>query len=391
MRKRHLSRRVRTGGAARVAHLNDNSRGRSRRLTMPRLLLALCVLLGSAPGLANAQAPDWNGAVLEHEGSWYATPQARGIADAVVKHQSPEGGWPKNTSLAVAPDAAPVDDGLKNTFDNQATTLPMAFLARVIHAGERRGDREAFDRGLDYILAAQYPNGGWPQFYPLRQGYWSHITFNDDAMIRVMTLLRDIAAGEPPYEFVDAGRRARAAEAVARGTQLILATQIRQDGVLTAWCAQYDAQTLEPAWARRYEPPSLSGSESVGIVRFLMAIPDPSPEVVAAVDAAVRWFEASALPGVRFGTVTTADGERDARLLADPEAGPLWARFYELGTNRPIFVSRDSVVHYDIAEIERERRTGYRYYGDWPLALIREAYPAWRRELDARRTAPAAT
>lgn len=373
--------------------MSDNHRLHPRRLTMPRLLLALCALLaGSAtPGLVSAQSPDWNGAILGREAGWYATPQARDIADAVVKHQSPEGGWPKNISLAVAPDAAPVDESLKNTFDNHATTLPMAFLARVIHAGERPADREAFDRGLDYILAAQYPNGGWPQFYPLRQGYWSHITFNDDAMVRVLTLLLDVAASAPPYEFVDASRRARAADAVARGTQLILATQIRQNGELTAWCAQYDEQTLEPAWARRYEPPSLSGSESVGIVRFLMAIPDPSPEVIAAVDAAVRWFEASAIPGVRFETVTTADGGRDARLVAESDAGPLWARFYDLETNRPIFVSRDSVVHYDIAEIERERRTGYRYYGDWPGPLIREAYPAWRRRLDTGRAAPAAS
>ena len=51
----------------------------------------------------------------------------------------------------------------------------------------------AFRRGLDYLLKAQYPNGGWPQFYPLRNGYWSHITYNDDAMAGVLELLRDVA------------------------------------------------------------------------------------------------------------------------------------------------------------------------------------------------------
>ena len=365
-----------------------------RRSPIPRLLLALCALLvaGCAgPGLASAQSPGWNGAILELDAGWYATPQARDIADAVVKHQSPEGGWPKNTSLIVPPDEAPVDDGLKNTFDNQATTLPMAFLARIIRADERPGDRAAFDRGLDYVLAAQYPNGGWPQFYPLRRGYWSHITFNDDAMIRIMVLLRDIATGAPPYEFVDAGRRARAAEAVTRGTRLILSTQIRQNGELTAWCAQYDEETLEPAWARAYEPPSLSGSESVGIVRFLMSIPDPAPEVITAVEAAVRWFEASAIHGVRFETATAGDGRADARLVPDPDAGPLWARFYELESNRPIFLSRDSVVHYEITGIERERRTGYRYYGTWRQALIRDAYPEWRRKIEAARASSPAT
>lgn len=364
--------------------MNDNSRPHAARPALSRLFMAVCALVVAgcaSPGPVEAQAPDWNGAILDRQSDWYATLDARRIADAVVRHQSPEGGWPKNTPLGVPPAEAGVEESLKNTFDNQATTLPMAFLARVIHAGERPGDREAFDRGLDYILTAQYANGGWPQFYPLRQGYWSHITFNDDAMVRIMTLLRDIAAGEAPYEFVDAGQRARAAEAVARGTQLILATQIRQNGVLTAWCAQYHPQTLEPAWARRYEPPSLSGSESVGIVRFLMDTPDPSPDIIAAIDGAVRWFEASAITGFRLETVNPDDGRPDVRLVADPDAGPLWARFYELGTNRPIFVSRDSVVHYDITGIERERRTGYRYYGTWAGTLLRETYPAWRRRV----------
>lgn len=132
-------------------------------------------------------------------------------------------------------------------------------------------------RGVDYLLEAQYPNGGWPQLYPLRDGYYSHVTFNDGAMVNVLSLLRDVAAAAPPYTFVDGRRRAQAAAAVARGTDCILRTQIRQDSELTVWCAQYDERTLEPAWARAYEPPSLSGSESVGIVRFLMGTEDRSP------------------------------------------------------------------------------------------------------------------
>lgn len=332
------------------------------------------------PALAQS-AVEWDGEIVKRDRAWYATPEARQIAASVVLHQSPQGGWPKNHSLIVPPDAAPIDDTSKNTFDNQATTLPMAFLARIIEAGERPADRAAFDRGLDYTLAAQYPNGGWPQFYPVRPGYYAHITFNDDAMIRVMTMLRDIAAGSGPYGFVDSERRARARTAVAKGVQIILATQVRQDGALTVWCAQHDETTLQPAWARAFEPPSLSGNESVGIVRFLTSIPDPSAEVVIAVEAAVRWFEANAIHGVRFEPMTTSDGQPDARVVADPQAPPLWARFYELGTNRPIFLGRDSVVHYDVAQIERERRMGYRYYGAWPEVLLMTDYPAWRHRI----------
>lgn len=350
---------------------------------MRRVLLIGLALLAMAGSPAVAQTPGWGGEVLRQAPDWYASTEARSLADTVLLHQSPEGGWPKNTPLNVSPEVAPVDAGVKNTFDNEATTLPMAFLARVIHAGGGATYRAAFDRGLNYTLAAQYPNGGWPQFYPLREGYYSHITFNDDAMVRVMTLLQGVASGSGPYDFVSSTDRARAANAVSRGLEVILATQIRQNGVLTVWCAQHDERTLAPAWARRYEPPSLSGSESVGLTRYLMSLDNPSPEVIAAVEGAVAWFEANAIRGARIENFTASDGAPDMRLVREPSAGRIWARFYELETNRPIFMGRESVVRYDFTEIERERRTGYRYYGAFAETLLTQDYPAWRRRLAA--------
>lgn len=254
----------------------------------------------------------------------------------------------------------------------------MQFLARMARSTGEARYREAFERGVDYLLAAQYPNGGWPQFFPLREGYYSRITYNDGAMIRVMTVLRDVAAGEAPYDFAEEERRANAAAAVARGLDCILRTQIRQEGRLTVWCAQHDEKTFEPAWARHYEAPSLSGGESVGIVRYLMEIESPAPEVIAAVEGAVAWFRSAAIQGLRVENFTNSEGQPDRRAVADPSAGPLWARFYELGTNRPIFIGRDKIVRYSFAEIERERRQGYSYYGNWPASLLAKDYPDWR-------------
>jgi PelA/Pel-15E family pectate lyase len=328
-----------------------------------------------APAALAAEAPvPWNAAVLTQAAVWYATPAARRIADNVLTHQSPEGGWPKNTplNLPARPDA---DPGLTNTFDNQATTLPLAFLARMTTATSDAAYAAAFQRGLDYVLAAQYPNGGWPQYYPLRGGYHDHITFNDDAMVRVLNLLQDVAAGRPPYGFVDAAQRARAAAAVSSGVNVILKTQVRQDGRLTVWCAQHDAVTLAPAWARRFEPPSLSGSESVGIVRFLMSLDHPSPEVRAAIEGARAWFERSAIRDTRLESYVNAEGQPDRRLVPVPGADPLWARFYDLQTNAPIYMGRDSVAHADLGDIERERRMGYTYVGAWPAALLRDRTP----------------
>jgi PelA/Pel-15E family pectate lyase len=331
-------------------------------------------------------SPPWGGAVLRQSPEWYATAEARALANSVLLYQSLHGAWPKNTDLSRSPVTPEIvaeieRTGSADTIDNGATITPMRFLALVFEATKEDKYREAFERGLDYLFKAQYENGGWPQFFPLRKGYYSHITFNDDAMVNVLTLIRDVADGKKPYAFIGEVKKAKARDALARGVDVILRTQIKRDGKLTAWCAQHDEKTLQPAWARAYELPSLSGNESVGIARFLMEVDRPTPEIVAAVEGAVNWMRSVAIPGIRIEEFTGADGKRDRRVVADPSAAPMWARFYDLGTDRPVFLGRDSVVHYALSEIEHERRNGYAYYGVWPSALLAKDYPRWRARL----------
>jgi PelA/Pel-15E family pectate lyase len=297
---------------------------------------------------------------------WYASVEALRIADNLLLYQRNSGGWPKNIDMA-----KPIDEKdraklqreakqIDSTIDNGATYTQLAFLARVITAQPQERHRESFFKGLDYLLKAQYPNGGWPQFYPDREGYYRHITFNDNAMISVMKLLRDVADAKPAYAFVDEARRASAAKAVKKGIDCILKTQIVVNGRRTVWCAQHDEVTLAPAAARTYEVVSLSGGESVEIVRFLMSIKNPSPAVVEAIESAVAWFKQSA--------------------LKDAAGKTAWARFYEIATNRPIFVGRDGVVKYDVNQIEEERRTGYAWYVDGAAKLLNNDYPAWQKK-----------
>ena len=341
----------------------------------------------AAGALMPAQGLQWGPEALQQRPQWYASAEARAVADSVIQYQSPQGGWPKNIDLTTPPrspqEVPQPDDGTANTIDNGATTTPMRFLALVADATGAAKYRTAFQRGMDYLLEAQYPNGGWPQFYPLREGYYSRITFNDDAMVNVLTLLRDVGKGEPPYGFIDRSRRQQASAAVARGIDVILRSQVRQDGHLTAWCAQHDEKTLEPAWARAYEPPSLSGAETVGIVRFLMSVERPTPEIVASIEGAVLWLRSSAMSGVRVERIPRPDGRTERVLVEDPEAPPIWARFYELGTNRPLYLDRDSVYRYDFYEIGYERRSGYSYHGDWASSLLSDDYPRWRDRITA--------
>jgi len=392
------------------------------------------------------------GISLDRPKEWYGSAEALRLADNIVSFQTPAGGWTKNidmTTHARAPGERFAHENLSHypgrldfdvpqdanwnyvgTFDNDATTTQLEFLARVITAsvkvqsvqleghrpphlgplpkerehesaalegsvtnalplpgGEGRGEgersfinleaktrlRKAFFKGLDYIFAAQYPNGGWPQVWPLQGGYHDAITYNDGAMTHVLALLKMVASGAGDYGFVPATIRARARVSMERGIQCVLATQIHVGGRRTVWCQQHDVLTLTPCSARNYEMPCQVSAESAEIVLLLMDLPKPSAGVVPAVDQAVEWFEKTRIQDVQYRR-----GDPDGRdLVAAAGHGPLWARYYEIGTDRPIFGDRDQTIHDRLEEISAERRRGYGWYRDTPRKTIAR-HGVWR-------------
>ena len=301
--------------------------------------------------------------------SWFRGDEGRKALQCILSWQAEQGGWPKNkdtTSEEYSGDRSK----LKGTFDNGATTGELRVLARAFQAtGDPRYEK-AFLTGFDHILEAQYPIGGWPQYYPLSKLYHRHITFNDGSMIRLMEFLRD-AITSRDYAFLDKDRRTAALKAVDRGIDCIVKCQIIVKGTPTVWCAQHDEVTLAPATGRSYELPSLSGAESAGVLLFLMSIDKPTPEVIRAVKAGAAWFDAAKIAGIQLKKI---DGDR--KVIKDASASPLWARFYEIETNRPIFCDRDGVIRYDLSEIGMERRNGYAWYGAWGENVAR-AYLKW--------------
>ena len=113
-----------------------------------------------------------------------------------------------------------------------------------------------------------------------------------------------------------------------------------------------------------------------------MSLPDPSPEVVAAVKGAVAWFEAHGVKDVRVERLQDGTPERDVRVV--PASGEvLWARFYDLETEKPFFCDRDGIKHSSLAEVGQERRGGYSWYTDAPRHVL-EAYPAWLKRVEGR-------
>ena len=356
---------------------------------------------GTAVPPAAAHSGNARSIPLERDAAWYGTADATHIADVVLSFQTPAGGWSKNldmsktprlpgqsyasgpdgtASLATPDDFGRVSDthwGYIGTIDNDATITQIYFLAKVVTAlgaiaPAAAPYRASFLRGIDYLLAAQYPNGGWPQVWPLAGGYHDGITYNDDAMIQVMELLQATAAGRDEFAFVPAATRKKAEESVAHGIQCILATQIVVDGKRTVWCQQHDPLTLQPASARNYEMPSQSAAESAKILLFLMELSHPTAAEVNAINAAGAWLIRVAISGSAWRPTPAG---RD--LVASPGAPLIWARYYQIGTDRPFFGDRDKSIHDNVTEISTERRNGYSWYNSTPQQAVTR-YAEWR-------------
>lgn len=321
----------------------------------------------------------------------YTAEQIDKIADNLLLYQRTNGGWPVNKDpLRVLTEAEQAREreqktALDSSLDNRNSYPQVRYLAAVYQQIPAPEYREAARRGLHYLLDAQLANGGWTHSPPRTDGYYGHITLMDEVMTGVLTLLRDINQGHAHFAFLTADERTRVRQAQARGDQLLLRLQIRQQGKPAIWAGQYDANTLAPAGARSFELPGLVTRESADVVRYLMGFTKPTPEVLYAVEHALAWFKSNALHNLRLLEVPApwvrwdyhaADFDRE--IHTDPTAPPIWARFYDLTTNVPFFANRDGTRVATLAEVARERRTGYAWYVTAPLTLLEKDYPAWR-------------
>jgi PelA/Pel-15E family pectate lyase len=102
-----------------------------------------------------------------------------------------------------------------------------------------------------------------------------------------------------------------------------------------------------------------------------MELPRPSPAIEVAVDSAAGWFEKTKIRDMTYRRGAAA-------LESAPGEGPLWARYTEIGTDRPIFGDRDKTIHDRLDEISAERRRGYGWYRDTPREAL-ERFGRWKR------------
>lgn len=303
--------------------------------------------------------------------TWFKSASGKRIMEIILSFQTPSGGWSKRTDMSYANrkpgQAFGVEEEYIPTFDNSATSTQLMLLAKAFYATGDERYRSAFSRGLDLIILAQYPNGGWPQNFPLTGDYHNHITYNDALMRDLMVVLHKVTRAKNEFAFVTAEQQLAAQQSLALALDCVIKTQVISNRKLTIWGAQHDARTLQPAKARAYEMISLASAESIWLLDFLMEIERPNPELIRAIHAAAKWYEQNKIVGKiwRLG---------DSHLRENKNAEPLWARFYEIETNKPIFGDRDGSIHYDISEISTERRKGYAWYTTAPNKVLKKYF-----------------
>ena len=261
------------------------------------------------------------------------------------------------------------DGGDLGTIDNNATIQEMRLLAvrykETTNSNYKSAFKSSFNKALNFILTMQRSKGGLPQVWPKRGNYSDQITLNDNAMIRAMVTMMDIANKTSPFDsdIIDDATRNKMKSALDKAIDYLLKAQIVNNGNLTVWCAQHDTNSLAPVGARAYELPSKSGNESMGVVWFLMNWPEQTEAIQKAVKGAIAWYKKNKLADKAFSKTAG---------IVDKAGSSLWFRFYEVNSDDYFFCDRDgaSTKTQDFMKISEERRTGYQWAGDYGSAIL---------------------
>jgi len=293
---------------------------------------------------------------------------ARKCADALVWGQLECGGWDYIVDLSPegerryfyrhnrnSPDPALKRGRNRGTFDDDTSQAATRFLMELDAVLQQKDAEihEAVMAALDWVLKAQYPNGGFPQGYPLfPRGYHNFVTYNDNNMFYIQQVLETAwrQYGDPRYR-----------QALLKLGDFFLASQMPEPQPV--WCQQYDAD-LKPAWARRFEPPAVTACESIGVMRALirMALFTEDPKYLKPIPPALAWYRRSRLPNGR------------------------WARFYELKTNRPLYFTSDHRTTYRLTYSDHDLPDHYSFNKcPYPSSVERQyneimkiGIPAWK-------------
>ena len=274
-------------------------------------------------------------AAYQATGDRFYLEAARAAAEALVYGQLESGGWTNCIDFDPGGRVARYRNGRgrgknNSSLDDGQTQSAIQFLARVDKAlaFEHRTIHESAIFALNALLAAQFPNGAFPQIWtgrvaekPVIKADYPDYEWRTDNRVKNywdMYTLNDNVAGNVAGALIEALRvyeEPRCQAALSRLGDFLLLAQMPDPQ--PAWAQQYD-YAMKPIWARAFEPPAIASEESQGVIETLFEIfrVTGDRKYLAPVPKALAYLKRSRLP--------------DGRL----------ARYYELATNRPLYMVR---------------------------------------------------
>jgi len=329
----------------------------------------------------------WNLEHKERNYERYSPQQYIEIADNFIAYQNQDGGWPKNIDWLAILNTDSVYSSLKesykrSTLDNRNTFPQIEYLSDVYRLSGEDRFKNSVLKGLQYLLDTQKNNGGW------RGWDVDAVTFNDDVTTGALELFRNIVQGDESFTWLDTEYKEQIRQGFEKGIRLVLDCQIIQNGVKTAWAQQHDNETLIPVKARTFELPGITANESCEIILLLMGIENPSQDIIESVKCAVDWLQKVQVKGIRVQRIPLSEDQiinheypYDNVVVEDIDAKPLWARYYEIENNTPFMCTRAGQKVWKLSDVNAERRTGYAWYGYWPVKVL-EAFPEWLQKIE---------
>ena len=269
---------------------------------------------------------------------------ATDAAHALAWGQRKAGGWDHRVDVAhLQTDSnRPSRKNGRGSFDDNTTQGALSFLMSMDEVMDEQWLSEAIELGLNHMMKSQFKNGAWPQWYPLIGGYHDYYTFNDNTIndcIKVMLKAHTIYRKE---EYLRSARHG--------GDFIILAQlPIPQSG----WAQQY-AHDLKPAWARIFEPPGVCSAVTSRNMRTLvdLYLYTKDEKYLKPIPNAIAWLEKSKIDY------------------------NLWARIYEVESNKPIYGDRmdGNKIHYDYESISEKERQSYGWRGSYGIKRAIDYY-----------------
>lgn len=280
---------------------------------------AIEVQMPGTPGIGNSYL-----LAFKTTGSKKYLEYAIETSNALIKGQNSYGGWDHKIYF----DSKKREEVV--SFDDNHTQGTIEFLMELDKYVDIPILDSSINRALKLILTAQFENGAWPHLFPRQGNYHDYATFNDNGINDCVDVMIGAYKQYQREEFLTS---------IKKAGNFIYISQLSPPQ--TGWAQQYN-EFLQPAWARSFEPASVTPVITISNVNTLMDISliTKDEELLFPVRDAFNWVKNTRLPNGKY------------------------PRFVEIGTGKPLYYDRGRKRVSSIDELSEERRTQYLYEQD---------------------------